>query len=234
MPNRIVREGILTSERVAKLDWAAEVFYRRLLSVVDDFGRYYAATKLLRAACYPLQIDSVKDADIEKWAKACEAAQLVLRYCDADGKQYVQVHDFRQQVRAKVSKFPSPDDRAPSTCAADATHPLANAHLDVDVFGDGDGGVEKRRAPANRGTRLPADWKPTADELQWAKRERPEVDVKREAESFADYWHAKPGAGGLKLDWAATWRNWIRRANTPRSGDACGADPSPASMRRLA
>ena len=36
MPNRILREGILTSERVNALSWEAEVFYRRLMSAVDE------------------------------------------------------------------------------------------------------------------------------------------------------------------------------------------------------
>ena len=48
MPNRILREGILTSERIERLDWAEEVFYRRVMSVVDDYGRYYARPALLR------------------------------------------------------------------------------------------------------------------------------------------------------------------------------------------
>src|SRR5690606_33624040 len=61
MPNRILREGILTSPRIAKLGWPEEVFYRRLMSVVDDFGRYYADPGLLRAACYPRQLNKVSD-----------------------------------------------------------------------------------------------------------------------------------------------------------------------------
>jgi hypothetical protein len=59
MPNRVLREGILTSERVNALDWPAEVFYRRLMSVVDDFGRYWAKPELLRAGLYPLHHDKV-------------------------------------------------------------------------------------------------------------------------------------------------------------------------------
>ena len=44
-----------------------------------------------------------------------------------------------------------------------------------------------------------------------------------EAAEFLDYWCAVPGARGLKLDWAATWRNrppWARREESgpiPRS-----------------
>jgi T5orf172 domain len=38
MPNRVIREGILSSERVDQLDAASEVFYRRLMS---KFGFVY-------------------------------------------------------------------------------------------------------------------------------------------------------------------------------------------------
>ena len=129
MPNRIIREGILTSPKLAKLGWAEEVFYRRLLSVVDDFGRYYADAGMLRAACYPRQLNKVSDSDVGKWLGACAAAALVRVYPAEDGERYLEVVKFDQQVRAKKSKFP--DMR--SECLADATHTLANAHLDVDV-----------------------------------------------------------------------------------------------------
>lgn len=33
-----------------------------------------------------------------------------------------------------------------------------------------------------------------------------------EFDRFQDYWTAVPGQKGRKLDWLATWRNWIRRA----------------------
>jgi phage terminase Nu1 subunit (DNA packaging protein) len=28
---------------------------------------------------------------------------------------------------------------------------------------------------------------------------------------FVDYWIAQPGQKGVKTDWDATWRNWMRR-----------------------
>lgn len=129
MPNRIIREGILTSQRMAKLGWPEEVFYRRLLSVVDDFGRYYADHGMLRAACYPRQLSKVSDPDIGKWLRACADAALVRVYPAQDGESYLEVLDFGQQVRAKKSKFPD----MLSSCAADAQHIPSNAHLDVSV-----------------------------------------------------------------------------------------------------
>ena len=134
MPTRLIREGILTSEPVNSLNWAEEVFYRRLLSVVDDFGRYYASPKLLRAACYPLHIDKVSDSDIGKWLAACATAALVRVYPAQDGKSYIEVQRFNQQVRAKTSKFPQPQ-ATDITCIADAKQVQADAHLDVSVFG---------------------------------------------------------------------------------------------------
>lgn len=129
MPNRILREGILTSDKVTRLGWAAEVFYRRLMSVADDYGRFHALPKLLRAACYPLQIDKVSDADIGKWFSECETAGLVSVYPAQDGKRYVQIVNFGQQIRAK-SKFPDACGcEPPLATASNCAQVSANAHL---------------------------------------------------------------------------------------------------------
>jgi len=136
MPNRILREGILTSDRLESLNWAEEVFYRRLMSVVDDYGRYYSRPALLRASCYPLLLTKVSDSDIEKWLTACVNAALIRVYPAVDGKSYLELIDFKQQVRATKSKFPDPR----CICIASATQPgsmcEACAHLVVDVCGD--------------------------------------------------------------------------------------------------
>jgi uncharacterized protein YdaU (DUF1376 family) len=64
----------------------------------------------------------------------------------------------------------------------------------------------------SRGTRLPRDWQLPSDWAAWAEGQgvRPEV-VRREGERFRDYWISKPGKDGTKLDWQATWRNWMRK-----------------------
>jgi hypothetical protein len=62
-------------------------------------------------------------------------------------------------------------------------------------------------------TRLPATWKPSDSEIEFCKKERPDLDPQTTAACFVDFWIGKPGAGGKKLDWAATWRNWVRAQN---------------------
>jgi len=72
----------------------------------------------------------------------------------------------------------------------------------------------KREAKASpkRGSRLPSNWVLPSDWGQWALDEGyPENLIRSEAEKFRDYWIAVPGQRGVKLDWMATWRNWIRR-----------------------
>lgn len=118
MPNRILREGILTSPKIALLEPDEELFYRRLLSVVDDFGRYHASPMLLRAACYPLKLDKISDKQISKWLTACHAAGLLTHY--ANGEQaYLEVSNFGAP-RAKKSKFPAPPSSA-NICAQTQT-----------------------------------------------------------------------------------------------------------------
>lgn len=78
--------------------------------------------------------------------------------------------------------------------------------------------ADKKTKPKAKAERLPEDF-PTDDDLLWATQEFPGVDHNRESAKFRDYWIAVPGQKGCKLDWPATWRNWIRRCaeNTPKA-----------------
>lgn len=122
MPLRLLRDGILGSEKVNALSWAEEVFYRRLMSVVDDWARYPAHPKLLRAALYPLALDRVSDADVDKWMLATAEAGLVSVYTARDGKRYLEIVNFRQLRRAKRSKWPARVGEEESSCVADDEH----------------------------------------------------------------------------------------------------------------
>ena len=63
-----------------------------------------------------------------------------------------------------------------------------------------------------RGMRLPDDFALTPEMVTWARENAPHVDPSREFERFCDYWRAKPGRDGRKLDWVMTWKNWMRNA----------------------
>jgi hypothetical protein len=76
--------------------------------------------------------------------------------------------------------------------------------------------------PPKRATRLPADF---VCDMAYAAAQglNPRIAA-REAERFRDFWSAKPGKDGVKADWPATWRNWVRS-----TADRMGAIPRPPS-----
>lgn len=75
--------------------------------------------------------------------------------------------------------------------------------------------ITKSLKPTAPATRLPADWAPSETDIQFCLQVRPDLNVLFVADGFKDYWIAVSGAKGRKLDWPATWRNWIRRQQAP-------------------
>lgn len=87
---------------------------------------------------------------------------------------------------------------------------------------------ERKRPPSRRGTRLPDGWMPSQHVVQAMSEECPGVDQRMEYRKFVDHWAATPGAKGVKADWDATWRNWIRRA-----AQYTGSRSAPGTMDRM-
>ena len=75
-----------------------------------------------------------------------------------------------------------------------------------------------------RGTRLQHPFVLTSDMINWAVEKYPLVDFNLQTEAFIDYWTAQPGQKGVKSDWVATWRNWIR--NSRPTLNPVAADPN--------
>lgn len=106
MPNRIIRDGWVESERIAMLSADAERFFMRLCLRADDFGRYHANPMLLRSNLFPLK-DDVISTDVALWVTACAKAGLIKCY-EVDSKPFIEIQKFNQRTRAQVSKFPPP------------------------------------------------------------------------------------------------------------------------------
>ena len=65
-----------------------------------------------------------------------------------------------------------------------------------------------------KGSRIADEWEMPSDWIEWAV---VEMSVFRnvavsESGRFKDYWMSQPGAKGVKANWKATWRNWVRSA----------------------
>ncbi len=182
MHNRMVRGDILTSERVNQIasDQGCEVFYRRLLNVVDDFGHYPADTRILRAALYPMRLDSVTEDQISGYVSSCKDAGLIVAY-DQHGKSYLEVLRFRQRLNRMTNKYPPPD-----VSHSDSRIPPPEVEVEVEVEAElntcasGDApdcsatpSLVKRKTPASDTKYAQADeWFRQWWDIFWLKRGR--------------------------------------------------------------
>ena len=115
MPNRIIREGILGSRAVNSLSEHSELFYRRLMSIVDDYGRFEADPELIRARCFPRQLDRwpltrVSQALAEVSKTPTEGGDPLVLIYDSGNKNYLEITNFGQRQRTP-SKYPDPSAR---------------------------------------------------------------------------------------------------------------------------
>jgi hypothetical protein len=68
---------------------------------------------------------------------------------------------------------------------------------------------EEAKASSRRGTRIPEPFLLTKEMREWSEKECPQIDLKTETQRFVNYYRAKTGQNATKLDWRATWENWI-------------------------
>lgn len=125
---------------------------------------------------------------------------------------------------------PSEGGQAPDLGIRESSGTFANPREDSGVLANVPGGREgegrgrdeggegslsvppRKTSTSTRGTRLPDGWRPSDDVIAAMTIECPGFDLRAEHRVFTDYWRAQPGQRGVKVDWPATWRNWMRRA----------------------
>ena len=107
MPNRILRDGFLTSEKINKCSDASQILFIRLMLIVDDYGRYYGVPELIKSACYPF--DSKSLSSVSKSLSELVTNELIILY-KIDSKKYIQINNFGQRLRQMKIKYPPPTD----------------------------------------------------------------------------------------------------------------------------
>ena len=110
MPNRIIKESICTSDSIDRLSWFEEVLFYRLIVNCDDYGRFDGRPAIIKNRLFPLKekltLKTVSDA-----INMLASAGLVIMYkYDDKPFLYLPTWNEHQNVRAKKSKYPSPED----------------------------------------------------------------------------------------------------------------------------
>ena len=198
MPNRILKESICTSENIDQLSAFHETVFYRLMVNCDDYGRMDARPKLLASKLFPLK--DIRTNQIEDALRALTSAELVDLY-EVNGKPFLQMKtwDKHQQVRAKKSKYPSPEEGIcnqlisdDSKCHRNPIQYESNTNPNTNMKSE----PQKRFNP------------PTVDEVAEYCRER---NNGINAQHFVDYytqgnWILKNGR--KMADWKAAVRTW--------------------------
>ena len=111
MPNRELREGMLSSEPVAGLTAEEERLWTRLLLCCDDFGRFDGRPLIVKSRAFPLAdlMPGVTVKAVDDWLQALHQKRLVFLY-EVQGKPFLAVYRWKQRIRANASKFPPPPD----------------------------------------------------------------------------------------------------------------------------
>jgi uncharacterized protein YdaU (DUF1376 family) len=193
----------------------------------------HGAYTLLLDACYDReQFPTEQEAIDWCWARTdaeIAAVKFVLsKFFILEDGRYVQnrVREELDAYRAKAEKNSEiakereqkrrDSSRVAHVSCTDDQEPITSNHKPVTINQE-DSKPQKPKtlkADASRGSRLPTDWMLPRLWGEWAIEERKDLtaeDVRKIAASFKDHWISQPSRHGVKADWEATWRNWIRK-----------------------
>jgi hypothetical protein len=105
MPDRVIRDELLTSERYWSVPIEAQQLFVHLLLVADSLSRFSGKNFTIRSACYPGQ---QRNPDVvEQLLSLLHDADLIRLY-HAGGERYGLIPRYRQRLRYLRSEFPNP------------------------------------------------------------------------------------------------------------------------------
>jgi hypothetical protein len=239
--SRNIKPAIMDNEILAELEPLTRLLFIYLWMLADREGRLEDRPKRIAAKALPY--DRAADVDsmladlcaagfIERYVVDGKACIQVTRFakhqaphvreiaselpCNVPGTtQVVTKHDLGSAEAVASHRLdrliPDSGFLIPDSLIPDCSNPNPDSGESTSA----DLPREPAREPQPRATRLPADWTLPEKWAQWAISERSDLDAAKVAEKFRDFWCAKAGNAALKLDWQATWRNWVRDEHPP-------------------
>lgn len=240
---RTLKPDFFRSRSLAKVSLEARVTFQGLWCEADDHGRGVADPRIIKGVVWPLddnvsaedigallheladsdhivlyEIDGERFYEVIKWAKHQSAAY----------RRGVNVHPapsvVQESATCTIEEPDGPDSPADQgepvlhdeSCKnVQAARPivLEGKGREGNWEEEGRGSVAPDGAPTARGSRLPDSFELLPEMRAWAIDNTPGVSLSSQHDRFCDYWRAQAGARGRKVDWIATWRNWMRRAS---------------------
>jgi len=129
---------------------------------------------------------------------------------DKEIKQYKEFAEAGKRGAAKRWGTP-PNGEAISP--PNATPIATNNHKPITIN-------QEPKVKQHKGSRLHPTFTMPDEWGEFCEQERPELVPNKVFNQFKDYWISQAGQKGVKLDWFATWRNWVRSTNAPKQNPA--------------
>ena len=171
MPNRMLKESILSSEKFNSLTWFEQSTYIRLILLADDSGRLDGRDVILKSYCYPLD-DKVTRSAISKAISHMVNVGLLQKY-EVNNKPYLYFPNFGkyQRLRSKTSKYPAPLNGAQNdSCQSHDRHMSDTCPLEEEVEVEEELEVEeKENLKEKAATVVPENSKKTGNSFSNAK-----------------------------------------------------------------
>ena len=127
-------------------------------------------------------------------------------------KEIAKAGDKSEKAKASANaRWGKKDANAlPTQSDSNATH--NTLHITQDT--------EHKTQKKTLGKRLASDFSFPIEWAEFCQQARPELHPTKVFDQFKDYWTSVAGQKGVKLDWFATWRNWVRNTNAPKTNPA--------------
>lgn len=124
MPQRFLRPGITTSDNWNAVSWQCQSLYIRILTLVDDYGRFDGRASVLWGQCFSVWNEhnpmlSVGLSDVGEMLQQLAAKNLVDLYM-VDGKPVLQVTKWQERIRENIKeKWPIPEgsEKVAASCS---------------------------------------------------------------------------------------------------------------------
>lgn len=226
---RSIKPEFWRSLDTARYDYFTRLLFIGLWSYVDDNGVGNDSVDLIRADLFPLDAaDSELSRSIHGGLTELSNGGQIVRYEGPDRRRYLYVRKWEEHQRInRPSRSTKPLPTSNDTDTHDTlTEPSVSPHDNLTEGSSPEQGNKGTREQGTKGsrevavrdparkraTRIPDGYMPSPDLIETMRAECPKVDLEAEHRKFVDYWRAKSGKDATKLDWDATWRNWVRRA----------------------
>jgi hypothetical protein len=146
--------------------------------------------------CSPDEMSAaLSDLSVTKTADVTICNEIVTARCR---RMYKEAKE-RKQGRERVNRF-----RGKTDGNTDVTPPSSSSTSTSE---------EKEETNVSskikKGSRIPVDFYPSPEMLEWVKKNAPNIDLKARILEFKNYWEAKTGKDATKLDWNKTFQNRI-------------------------